>query len=129
MNDNILALVKAGFSAEEIRIIAPEAFATASIDSPHDDPPAPADPAPAAPADPVPDPAPAAPEAPAAPAPAPEAAQAPAWFTDFVRQNNEDIAQLQRALQITNVRRADHQQPAAKTQEQLMAEAFRGIID
>lgn len=128
MNDNILALVKAGFSAEEIKIIAPEAFAAASIDSPHDDPPAPADPVPAAPADPVPDPAPAASVAPAAPAPAPEAAQAPAWFTDFVRQNNEDIAQLQRALQITNVRRAD-QQPAAKTQEQLMAEAFRGIID
>lgn len=125
MNENIVALAKAGFTAEEIKIIAPEAFATASIDSPHDDPPAPADPVPVAPAAPVPDPAPAAPEA---PAPAPEAAQAPAWFTDFVRQNNEDIAQLQRALQITNVRRAD-QQPAAKSPEQLMAEAYHAIVD
>ena len=106
---DVLALVKAGFTAEEIRSLSG------------------ADAAPAAPAEPDPQPA-----APAEPDPAPAAepnpAAAPAWFTEFVQKNNEEMAAMQRALQITNVRRASPAEPQ-KTTEQLMAEAYRAIVE
>ena len=92
-------------------------------------------PAPAAPEDPTPpaqDPEPAPDPTPAAPDPEPAAepnpAAAPAWFTEFVQKNNEEMAAMQRALQITNVRRAAPAEPQ-KTPEQLMAEAYRAIVE
>ena len=118
--EQVLALVQAGFSADEIR----------SMNG------ADAAPAPAPAPDPVPEP-----DEPAAdpdPAPSPEAtkaapenpAAAPAWFTEYVHKNNEDMAALQRALQIRNVRRAGTDDPVPeKTPEQLMAEAYRAIVE
>lgn len=123
MNENILALVKAGFSAEEIKIIAPEAFLSSASDPPsvlsNGQPAA----EPAVPAEPM-EPAPAEP-APEQPAQEP----APAWFADYERQHNEQIAQLQRALQVQNVRRADEPAANPKTQEDLMREAFLAITN
>ena len=116
----VLTLVKAGFTADEIRHLSGAGAAPAA--------PEPAAPAPAAPeepdppaqdSEPSPDPEPAAPD----PAPA-----APAWFEEFVRRNNEEMAAMQRALQITNVRRAAPAEPQ-KTPEQLMAEAYRAIVE
>ena len=118
---DVLALVKAGFTAEEIRILSGADAAPAA--------PAEPDPQPAAPAEPDPQPEPEEPQ-PAAPVPAPEPnpAAAPAWFTEFVQKNNEEMAAMQRALQITNVRRAAPADPQ-KTPEQLMAEAYRAIVE
>ena len=116
---DVLALVKAGFTAEEIRSLSGADAAPAA--------PADPDPQPAAPAEPDPQPEPEEPQ-PAAPAPEPNPAAAPAWFTEFVQKNNEEMAAMQRALQITNVRRAAPAEPQ-KTPEQLMAEAYRAIVE
>ena len=117
----VLALVQAGFTADEIRQMNGAAAA-----------PAPAPAAPEDPTPPVPDPEPAPDPTPAAPDPAPAAepnpAAAPAWFTEFVQKNNEEMAAMQRALQITNVRRAAPAEPQ-KTPEQLMADAYRAIVE
>lgn len=122
MNENILSLVKAGFSAEEIRIIAPEAFVSSASEPPSvssNGQPA-AEPAVPAEAVELPETAPAEPAA---------AESAPAWFADYERQHNEQIAQLQRALQVQNVRRADEPAANQKTQEDLMREAFLAITN
>lgn len=133
--ETIIALAKAGFSAEEIKVvIGPDAFATDASVLKNSDPSETSIVKPSAqktdadqPA-PVPIPEQAAAEAPAAaPAQAPEGT-APKWFSDFAAGINNDIADLQRALQVQNVRRAEGV-PGAKTQEQLMAEAFRAIVD
>ena len=116
----VLSLVKAGFTADEIRQLSGADAAPV---------PAEPDPQPADPAEPDPQPEPEEPQ-PADPAPAPEPnpAAAPAWFTEFVQKNNEEMAAMQRALQITNVRRAAPSEPQ-KTPEQLMAEAYRAIVE
>lgn len=107
----VLKLIDAGFSADEIR----------GMTAPVPDPAPAPDPEPA----PAPDPDP-------APAPEPDSATAqpaaPSWFEDFVRKNNEEMAKLQRALQVQNVRRAEPP-PSGKTPEQLMAEAYHAIVD
>lgn len=116
----VLALVQAGFTADEIRQMNAAAAAPAAPAEPDSQPAAPAEPAPQPePADPQPEPAPAA---------EPNPAAAPAWFTEFVQKNNEEMAAMQRALQITNVRRASPAEPQ-KTPEQLMAEAYRAIVE
>ena len=120
--EQILSLVKAGFTAEEIRRWTGEPA------------PAPAVPAaaPEEPARPDPEPA-AAPEEPAEPAAEPatpkeEPNRTPEWFAAFVKKNNEDLAALQRALQVQNVRRAEPG-PDVKTPEEIMADAYRAIIE
>ena len=106
-----LELVRAGFTAEEIRN-------TFSAGAPATPDPAPeAEPAPAPAPDPVPAPA---------PDPAPESA-APGWFTEFVQKNNEEMAAMQRAFQLTNVRRAEVDHGPMKTADQLAAEAFNAV--
>lgn len=111
----ILKLIDAGFTADEIRQLNGVAAASAPDPAPAPDP----EPAPAP--DPDPDPAP-------DPAPAPAQPAAPSWFEEFVQKNNEEMARLQRALQVQNVRRAATP-PAGKTPEQLMAEAYHAIVD
>lgn len=119
----ILKLVDAGFTADEIRNI----NGSAQPDLQPDPQPAPApdpqpDPQPAPVPDPQPDPQP-------APAPDPQPVPAaPQWFQDFLVRHNEDMAAMQRALQVTNVRRAEPPEPQ-KTPEQLMAEAYRSIVE
>lgn len=132
MNENILALVRAGFSADEIRIIAPEAFAMPSAEPSVISNGAPEQTiAPAAPAEPA--AAPAAPAqsaaAPAQPAVPPEPEAAPSWFAEYERQHNAQIAQLQRALQVQNVQTADQPNANIKSQEDLMKEAFLSIVN
>ena len=115
----ILRLIDAGFTADEVR-----AMGAAPVE------PAP-EPAAAPTAAPEPVPAAPAPEPAAAPAQTQEPEQqaaAPSWFDDFVKRNNEEMAQLQRALQVQNVRRAEPP-PSGKTPEQLMAEAYHAIVD
>lgn len=117
---DVLSLVKAGFTADEIRQLSGAGAAPAA--------PEPAAPAPAEPEEPTPpvqDPEPTPDPEPAAPEPSPAA---PAWFEEFVKRNNEEMAAMQRALQITNVRRAAPAEPQ-KTPEQLMAEAYRAIVE
>lgn len=118
---DVLALVKAGFTAEEIRQLSGADAAPAPVPAVPEEPNPPAQDS-----EPAPDPTPAEPD------PQPEAepnpAAAPAWFTEFVQKNNEEMAAMQRALQITNVRRAAPADPQ-KTPEQLMAEAYRAIVE
>ena len=110
----IMRLLDAGFTADEIRNLN-------GSDQPDPQPAPEPDPQPA----PAPDPQPApAPDPQPAPAPDPSA---PQWFQDFLVRHNEDMAAMQRALQITNVRRAEPPEPQ-KTPEQLMAEAYQAII-
>lgn len=123
----ILKLVDAGFTADEIRNI----DGSAQPDLQPDPQPAPVpDPQPAPAPDPQPDPQPApVPDPQPAPAPDPQPVPAaPQWFQDFLVRHNEDMAAMQRALQITNVRRAEPLEPQ-KTPEQLMAEAYRSIVE
>lgn len=111
----IMKLLDAGFTAEEIRNLNGSAQP---------------DPAPDPQPDPQPDSAPD-PQLDSQPEPAPDpepAPAAPAWFEEFVKRNNEEMAAMQRALQITNVRRAAPAEPQ-KTPEQLMAEAYRAIVE
>ena len=126
--EQILSLVKAGFTAEEIRRWTGEP-APEPVRLPASEEPAPSDPEPAAaPEEPAPE-EPAAPDEPAAPAaPKEEPNRTPEWFAAFVKKNNEDLAALQRALQVQNVRRAE---PGAdvKTPEEIMADAYRAIIE
>ncbi len=53
----------------------------------------------------------------------------PAWFGKFLERYNEDISQLSKGLKATNVRRAgsDDGGSAVKTPEQMMAEAFNNL--
>lgn len=73
------------------------------------------------------------PEAPAQPEPAqPEQPDdTPAWFGKFLQRYNEDYEQLSKGLQAKNVRHAGAGDPGAapKTPEQLMAEAYRAIVE
>ena len=119
--EEVLILVKAGFTADEIRVLSGmDAESAPEL--------------PAAPEEPMTQPAPEhvaqpAPEHVAQPAPEPAHADpsaAPAWFTEFVQKNNEEMAAMQRAFQLTNVRRADAEH-TVKTPEQLAAEAFDAI--
>ena len=110
----IMKLIDAGFTADEIRQLNGAAAAPAPEPVPAPD----SEPAPASNTEPAPAPD---------PAPAPAQPAAPSWFEDFVKKNNEEMAQLQRALQVQNVRRAEP--PAGKTPEQLMAEAYHAIVD
>lgn len=114
----VLELVRAGFSADEIRNMG---AASMPAEAPADEPQPAAEPEPA----PVPEPEPAAEAAPAA---QPNEAITPAWFAEFVKRNNEEMAQLQRALQVQHVQAAA---PPAdyKSPEQLMAEAYHAIVD
>ena len=111
--EEVLILVKAGFTADEIRVLSGmDAESAPEL--------------PAAPEEPMTQPA---PEHVAQPAPEPAHADpsaAPAWFTEFVQKNNEEMAAMQRAFQLTNVRRADAEH-TVKTPEQLAAEAFDAI--
>ena len=122
MNENILALVRAGFTADEIRIIAPEAFASSQsadfLDTTNGAPELSV--APDAPAEPE--------ELPAVQTAPPEAGP-PAWFTEYERQHNAQMAQLQRALQVQNVQTADQPNANIKSQEDLMKEAFLSIVN
>lgn len=119
-----LELVRAGFTAEEIR----NTFSAGAAPAADPEQAKPAgnpvfivdrdtEPAPAP--DPKPEPAP-------APDPVPESA-APGWFTDFVKKNNEEMAAMQRAFQLTNVRRAEVDHGPMKTADQLAAEAFNAV--
>lgn len=116
--EDVLKLLDAGFTTDEIRSLMAPADPAPAPDPAPDPAPAP-DPEPGPSPDPAPDPA---------PAPDPEPDRTPAWFAEFVKKNNEDIAQLQRALQVQNVRRAAPPEPQ-KTPEQLMAEAYRAIVE
>lgn len=139
---DILILVKAGFTAEDIKVIAPEYFQHSASDSSIALPngaasassaapaagaaaePVTGEPAPAEPA-----PAPAVEPAPTEPAPAPVSAP-PAWFGEFVARYNADQARMERAIHAENIIRTDaHASPDYKTPEQLMAEAYHAIVD
>lgn len=107
----ILALSEAGFTAEQITLLA---------DTLTDEPKGPAEPVPEEPkAEPK--------EEPKAD-PKPQEDETPAWFGKFLQKYTADYEELAKGVQARNVRRAgDGPGVPEKTPEQLMAEAYNNI--